>query len=211
MAVCTRFISLVLFGIVATGEAFSQMPDAEKSTLGIEQMDQYLNDRQEMVDRLIAVIEETDSHRREHLNVVRKAIETLGVLRAKEGVDILIKYIGFPWGRHPDGRAYPMLLVGGLGQSSLPIPDTTPAVDALVAIGHSCIPKVIAQLIHTQDNFDKEACIAVLRRLNANKAISDQIRQTLRGDRLEDVLKALAEPDEDRERRLLRLPVKSTP
>jgi len=196
-------VGFSLWGFIVMSEETAQAPLPMMPALSIEQMDKHLKERQDFINQLIATIEQTDSHRREHSNTISKAIQTLGVLRAQEGIDVLIKYIGFPWGRHPDGGSYPPPIRGGFGQSSLPLPDGTPAVESLIAIGEPSIPKIMANLIDIKDVFDREACIAVLRQLNERKPILDQIRKGLPQKQQESILEALVEPEADRSRRLL--------
>lgn len=136
-----------------------------------------LKERNNMIAELVALIDDPGNqfHRPDS---VEKAMETLGAIQAIEGIDVLTQSIGFPWKHHPGAkeqeRRVPILNFG-----NIPRADRTPAVNALIAIGEPCVPKVIAKLAESEDTFVLKACIAVLSRLDERVRVRETLQEAL--------------------------------
>jgi len=115
---------------------------------------------------------------------VRKAMELLGELRAREGIDVLVTYIGFPTVQHPDAGEYPPK--GASGKNMPPpkgSPQVTkwlmqrhPAVPALISIGEPCTDAVIHKLCNTDRRFEQSLCILVLKKLQRPASIREKLQ-----------------------------------
>ncbi len=153
-----------------------------------------LKERNNMIAELVALIDDP-GNQYQRPDSVTKAIETLGAIRAVEGIDVLTQFIGFPWIYHPRAkeqeRRVPILNFG-----NMPRADRTPAVKSLIAIGEPCVPKVIAKLAETEGDFEHRACISVLRRLDEHVRVREALQEAL--------LQASDEPAKQRIERALR-------
>jgi ATP-dependent helicase YprA (DUF1998 family) len=79
-------------------------------------------------------------------------METLGMLRAVEGIDVLTEHIAFPM--HPETWDVTARRTSGYATKVAPgyehrLAERFPAVRALIEIGEPCIPQVIAKLGET--------------------------------------------------------------
>ena len=118
---------------------------------------------------------------------VRKAMSCLGELRALEGIDVLVTYIGFPWVHHPDAGEYPGRRVGGKNkpplkgspQASKWLKQQLPAIPALINIGEPCIDAVILKLCNTDSILEHKACTAVLKELQQHSSIRQKLQEAI--------------------------------
>lgn len=165
-----------------------------------------LKERKKMTAELSAIIADPENHvhRRES---VRQAMYSLGGLRAVEGIDVLVTYIGFPWLHHPDAGEYPGPARSGRNKPPLKgspeeprwIAQQFPAINALVAIGEPCIGAVITKLSKTDNVAEHELCTAVLKKLQRHASVRKKLKQAIpkvpprKSAALQKALKALDE------------------
>lgn len=141
-----------------------------------------LQERKNMISQLVTAIDDPENHVYRPYSV-KQAMETLGSLRAVEGIDILTEHIGWPGVRHPRAVNDPgrLAMIGELSRTTA---DRTPAVEALVAIGEPSVAKVIAKLTETESVLEQTSCRAVLRRLDKHVRVREALREAI--DRTED-------------------------
>lgn len=166
---------------------------------------QILAERKKMTSELSAIVADPENHvyRPES---VRKAMELLGELRALEGIEVLVTYIGFPHVHHPDAGEYPdtgggknkPVLKGSPGEAKW-LAEQFPAIGALINIGEPCIDAVISKLSTTDHPLEQTACTAVLKHLQQHPSVREKLRQAIpkvlprKRAALEKALKALDE------------------
>ena len=146
---------------------------------------QILQERKNMTSELSAIVADPENHvyRPES---VRNAMLCLGQLRALEGIEVLVTYIGFPWVHHPDAGEYPGPRGGGKNKPPLKgspeaskwLKQQCPAVPALINIGEPCIDAVIGKL-STTENFEHRLCTLVLKELQQHPSVREKLQQAI--------------------------------
>jgi HEAT repeat protein len=102
---------------------------------------------------------------------VERAIFILGQIRTPESIDLLIRYISFPFdAQHLNQTASLPPRGTGIGSRI-----KYPAVDALTQIGEPCLARVIAKL-GSADGFDRQACHAVLEVLKEKAPVVEMLK-----------------------------------
>ena len=147
---------------------------------------QILAERKAMTSELSAIVADPENHvyRAES---VRKAMELLGELRALEGIEVLVTYIGFPWVHHPDAGEYPGPPTGGKNKPPLKgspgaskwRAEQFPAIGALINIGEPCIDAVITKLSTTDNVLEHRVCTAVLKNLQQHPSVREKLQQAI--------------------------------
>lgn len=140
---------------------------------------QILEERKKTISELTAIVADPENHvyRSES---VRKAMSCLGELRALEGIEVLVTYIGFPWVHHPDAGEYPGPAVGGRNSPGHPIERLLPAIPALINIGEPCIDAVIRKLCTTDNVLEHKACVAVLKNLEQHPSVREKLERAIK-------------------------------
>ncbi|MEX0655437.1 MAG: hypothetical protein WD151_15040 [Phycisphaeraceae bacterium] len=128
--------------------------------------------RSQRIAELIRIIETPRFH--EGGNGAHAAMQVLGEMRAEEAVEVLVRFIAFPYERHPEAQelyfdylslAEPETLATGL-----------PPVRALVKIGLPSVGPVVRRYANTEASFERIACETVLRLLNEKYPIRSTVR-----------------------------------
>ena len=166
-----------------------------------------LEERKKMISELVEMIDDAENHTYRP-DTVTKSIETLGETRAVDGIDVLVKYIGYPFVMHPDAGEGAIPEGGGRNRPPVPFRYSAvkfryPAAKALIHIGTPCIPKVIEKAAETESGHERRVCVAVLRELDphsrareAVQKVLDQEKNVLRRQHLQWVRNELAKPPE---------------
>ena len=148
---------------------------------------QIFEERKKMTSELTAIIADPENHayRRES---VRKAMSCLGELRAVEGIEVLVTYIGFPSVHHPDAGEYPGPPGGGRNKPPLKgspgeskwLAWKFPAIPALINIGEPCIDAVIGKLSTTDNILEHRLCTAVLKELEQHPSVREKLERAIK-------------------------------
>jgi len=124
---------------------------------------QIKSDRKELIKSLSELVADRNNHAAHYLRV-EKAMDLLGDLRAAEAADVLVENIGFPEVMPGDAPVHLGLLTG-FGRMTLR--ERLPAIRALIQIGEPCVDRVIAKMLATPNVTEYEACVIVLKSMEA--------------------------------------------
>ncbi len=95
---------------------------------------------------------------------VKAAILTLGELRAREAIDVLVEHIAFPLVPHPKTEELGPVFTPSVFAKE--VRRRLPAVEALIQIGEPCIDEVVGRLAAAESTIEVRACRAVLSELH---------------------------------------------
>jgi len=143
---------------------------------------QIYEERKTMTSELSAIVADPENHVHRPESV-RDAMRCLGQLRALEGIEVLVTYIGFPHVHHPDAGEYPRL-TGGQNRPEFRAPierlaRRLPAIGALISIGEPCIDAVITKLSTTDNILEHKACTVVLKKLQQHPSVREKLQQAI--------------------------------
>jgi len=163
---------------------------------------QIFEERAKLISQLTALISDPENHVRRPASV-QTAMWILARLRAPEGVNVLVTYIGFPLVRHPEAPEHPRLVTGGMFNKT--IGQLLPAVPALIRIGEPCVEQVVNKLATADSVLEIKACQTVLKELSCRRSVRAKLEKAIKGAhprkraQLEKALKMLAEQPNARE------------
>ncbi len=171
---------------------------AEDPQVQQEAQERILEEQQNLIAQLSAIISDPDNHAHRS-NAVAKAMAILGESRDPGSVKVLVTYIGFPYVKHPEAGEYPGPFVS-MGVFNKTIEQLLPAVPALISIGEPCVDEVIKKLEATDSLiYEAAACEAVLKKLSQRPSVRSKLELALEHNKtpkrrnLEHALKSLDE------------------
>lgn len=170
--------------------------DVAKRNQGYKQI---FEERAKLISQLTVLISDPDNHVHRPASV-ETAMWILARLRAPEGVNVLVTYIGFPDVHHPQADEYPGIVTGGMFNKTTR--QRLPAIGALIHIGEPCVDEVVKKLWTTDGGLEADACVEVLKELSQRPSVRAKLQSAIqrsaprKRESLRKLLKMLGEGEE---------------
>ncbi len=156
-----------------------------------------IEERAKLITQLTGLISDPYNHVQRRASV-EKAMRILARLRAPEGVNVLVTYIGFPLVHHPQAGEYPAEVVSTAALAQT-IDQLLPAIGALIHIGEPCVEQVVNKLATADSVLEIKACQEVLKELSCHRSVRARLEKAIESAdprkraQLEKALKMLGE------------------